>query len=158
IQNGAGTLATVPPGRNTGAWSATNEAWRFTPSGQSIVDFSWLNEDGSVLSTDTNITVTPTETTTYTAQAIYQTSDRTTVSTCNASAIEVFEDRSLSPNVLLSCNKLPFDLTVNRGVVLAGLPDADEFFTAFYLNQIDAQNQASPLTPAQAQAYNIVGQ
>ncbi|MFH0866086.1 MAG: T9SS type A sorting domain-containing protein [Bacteroidota bacterium] len=29
IQNSNGTLGISPPGRNTGAWTATNEAWRF---------------------------------------------------------------------------------------------------------------------------------
>lgn len=33
IQNSTGTVGFCPPGRNTGAWSATNEAWRFGPLG-----------------------------------------------------------------------------------------------------------------------------
>ncbi|MEY2693591.1 MAG: hypothetical protein RIT03_1983 [Bacteroidota bacterium] len=41
IQNSAGTLAYVPPGRNTGSWSATNEAWRFTPAGASTAQLNW---------------------------------------------------------------------------------------------------------------------
>ncbi|MPM10663.1 hypothetical protein SDC9_56997 [bioreactor metagenome] len=32
IQNGTGNFAYYPPGRNTGPWSASHEAWRFTPS------------------------------------------------------------------------------------------------------------------------------
>ena len=31
IQNAAATIAYCPPGRNLGAWTATNEAWRFIP-------------------------------------------------------------------------------------------------------------------------------
>jgi len=30
--NESGTIASTPPGRNTGVWSATQEGWRFTPS------------------------------------------------------------------------------------------------------------------------------
>lgn len=41
IQNAAGTLAYVPPGRNTGSWSATNEAWRFSPAGASTTQLNW---------------------------------------------------------------------------------------------------------------------
>lgn len=31
IQNAAGTVAFTAPGKNNSVWSATNEAWRFTP-------------------------------------------------------------------------------------------------------------------------------
>ena len=72
IQNKLGSQGYTPPGRNTGDWAATNEAWRFTPNGNSNVVFSWLDSDGNFISNDTTITVCPTETsTTYTAQAIY---------------------------------------------------------------------------------------
>lgn len=29
VENGAGTIGTAPPGRNSGAWTSVNEAWRF---------------------------------------------------------------------------------------------------------------------------------
>lgn len=41
IQNEDGTVAYTPPGRNTGAWDAVEEAWRFTPNGETTVDFGW---------------------------------------------------------------------------------------------------------------------
>lgn len=42
IQNTAGTLATSPTGRNTGAYNInTQEAWRFTPSGAPATSFTW---------------------------------------------------------------------------------------------------------------------
>ncbi|MAP80289.1 MAG: hypothetical protein CL526_04280 [Aequorivita sp.] len=72
IQNQDGTLGYTPPGRNTGDWSATDEAWRFTPNGASNVVFSWLDSNGDVIGTDPTINVCPTDpTTTYTAQAVY---------------------------------------------------------------------------------------
>lgn len=43
IQNAAGTTAFVPPARNTGPWSAANEAWRFTPNGAPAYTISWFN-------------------------------------------------------------------------------------------------------------------
>ncbi|RAR72841.1 fibronectin type III domain-containing protein [Flavobacterium aciduliphilum] len=78
VQNAAGTSAVVPPGRNTGTWSATNESWRFTPNGPSNVTFAWLQE-GSVLSNNTNVTVCPTVNTNMTAQATYTACDGTTI-------------------------------------------------------------------------------
>lgn len=72
IQNQNGSLGYTAPGRNTGDWGASNEAWRFTPNGASNVVFSWLDSSGTVIGTDTTINVCPTETTTvYTAQAVY---------------------------------------------------------------------------------------
>lgn len=70
IQNATGTVAHFPPGRNTGTWEAHNEAWRFTPDGNSIVDFSWL-KDGVFYSNEPTINVCVSETTNMTAQAVY---------------------------------------------------------------------------------------
>ncbi len=70
IQNADGTAGISPPGRNTGAWTAANEAWRFTPSGPSIVSVAWY--DGSTqVATGATCNVCPTATTTYTAEATY---------------------------------------------------------------------------------------
>jgi gliding motility-associated-like protein len=41
IQNAAGDVGYAPPGRNTGNWSATNEAWRFSPSGAPSYQITW---------------------------------------------------------------------------------------------------------------------
>lgn len=72
IQNVNGTQGYTPPGRNTGNWSASNEAWRFTPNGASNVTFAWLDAQGTVIGNDPTINVCPTEASTvYTAQAIY---------------------------------------------------------------------------------------
>ena len=58
------------PGRNATEWSATNDAWRFTPAGPSIVSVSWFN-GATQIGTDSVIQVCPSVTTTYTAQAVY---------------------------------------------------------------------------------------
>ncbi len=70
IQNAAGTIATFPPDRNLGPWEAQNEAWRFTPDGNSNVVFSWL-KDGAFYSNNPTINVCVSETTNMTAQAVY---------------------------------------------------------------------------------------
>ena len=72
VQNATGTDGFTPPGRNTGNWAASLEAWRFTPNGNSNVEFSWLDSNGDVIGTDPVINVCPSdEVTVYTAQAIY---------------------------------------------------------------------------------------
>ena len=88
VQNATGTSATVAPGRDwIPVWSATNEAWRFTPNatGSSYAVSSilyapipfesssvyWYNAStGAYISTGTSITVCPTSTTTYKAAAL----------------------------------------------------------------------------------------
>ncbi|WP_309642474.1 fibronectin type III domain-containing protein [Flavobacterium sp.] len=70
IQNLDGTLAHFPPDRNLGPWEAHNEAWRFTPNGNSNVVFSWL-KGGAFYSNAPTINVCVSETTNMTAQAVY---------------------------------------------------------------------------------------
>lgn len=70
IENASNTTFIGVPGRNATQWSATNDAWRFTPAGPSIVSVSWLNGTTQI-STDSVVRVCPGSTTTYTARAIY---------------------------------------------------------------------------------------
>lgn len=74
IQNGAGTVASVPPGRNTGSWTAHNEAWRFVPTGEPVYTITWYEGNGvngPVIGTGDVITITPTVTTDYTVRLQY---------------------------------------------------------------------------------------
>lgn len=78
IHNADGTIAHYPgmyPGdtvnRNTGDWTASEEAWRFTPAGESAVDFKWLKE-GEYFSSEEVIDVEITKSVTYTARATYE--------------------------------------------------------------------------------------
>jgi gliding motility-associated-like protein len=78
IQNATGTNAVVPPGRNTGTWPATNEAWRFLPTGNSNVTFQWL-QDGAPLTSNLSTNVCVTNDTNLTAKATYTACDGTFV-------------------------------------------------------------------------------
>lgn len=71
VQNIDDTIAFTPPERNTGVWETSDEFWRFTPSlGTNDYVFEWF--DGSTLvGTEDTVTVSPTETTTYTASITY---------------------------------------------------------------------------------------
>jgi len=75
VQNADGTVAFTPPGRNTGAWTATEEAWRFTPNGNLTSQIAWIvngDEDNPVSTTATaTINPTPEATTTVTARVSY---------------------------------------------------------------------------------------
>lgn len=71
IQNASGTVAYTVPGRNLTNFDVTNDAWRFTPNGASIVSVEWL-EGSNVIGTGNTVTVCPLNSaTTYTAKATY---------------------------------------------------------------------------------------
>ncbi len=86
IQNNAGDLAYVPPGRNTSdsPWTTTDEAWRFAPDGAPSYVFEWLDDTGTVVGLAPTLTVSPAVTTTYTARVTY-------TNTCNGDVV-VLED------------------------------------------------------------------
>ncbi len=78
IQNEAGDVAVVPPGRNTGPWTvpaSDPELWRFVPDydPQTIVfDFTWYDDaTNTVLGHGNTITVNPTSDTVYRVEAAY---------------------------------------------------------------------------------------
>lgn len=94
IQNSAGSLGYTPPGRNTSQWTASNEAWRFTPSGPANYALVWLQGTSQIGTTPT-INVCPAQTSTYTAQVTY--------TNCNGSQVvvsdQVVVNRTNPPNV-----------------------------------------------------------
>lgn len=70
IQNLAGDQSYSPPGRNTGVWEAEEEAWRFSPSGETNVTFGWYM-DGELISNDPSHQVTINESHTFEARVTY---------------------------------------------------------------------------------------
>ena len=72
IQNQEGTLAIVPPDRNTGQWTANAEAWRFNPIGNTTDNtYAWYDEGGNLISSDVSINVCPADVEVYTAEVTY---------------------------------------------------------------------------------------
>jgi len=88
IQDAAGTTGITAPGRNTSQWTATNEAWRFTPNGMSNYALSWyLN--GTIISQMDTVTVCPTVSTTYVAHCDYLRCDWTVVTVTDSVLVNV---------------------------------------------------------------------
>jgi len=87
IQNNAGTIAYVPPGRNTSdsPWTTSDEAWRFAPSGVETYVFEWLDSSGTVIGTTPTINVCPSGSETYTARVTY-------TNTCNGDVVIVEDE------------------------------------------------------------------
>ncbi len=70
IQNAAGTVGFTPPGRNTGPWSASNEAWQFNPNGDELGSVAWF-ENGVEISNDVSVEVCPDSSKYYHAELRY---------------------------------------------------------------------------------------
>lgn len=106
IQNSGGTQGLAPPGRNTGQWTAQNEAWRFYPNGAGGVDITWW--DGATqIGTGASIQVCPNATTTYTAQAVYN--------TCTGSNVTATDQVTVNYNATFSISVNPTSATICPG-------------------------------------------
>ena len=88
IHNAAGTVAVTVPGRNSTAWTATNDAWQWTPNGPTVTPtLTWYQVGvAAPIGTGASITVTPPAAgASYTCRFVYPTCNAGW-STCNAGA------------------------------------------------------------------------
>jgi gliding motility-associated-like protein len=159
VMNQAGTLAQTPPGRNTGTWSAFNEAWRFTPSspGGSNVNLTWL-ENGSPVAVPVNtnpLVVSPTVATTYTAVATYTRCDGTL--TVIQDDIVIGPEAPLptrNPQNIVQCGTPPFN--INQNAYMLDTYPASDFAFRYYVDNAGAPGAQIPnatlgaYTPASA--------
>jgi gliding motility-associated-like protein len=107
IQNLAGTVAYVQPGRNYPTqWSATNDGKRWTPSAPNATfQIGWY-QGATLITTNATTTVCPTNTTTYTFQTVYTNCNNTTV--------------TLQDNVIIFVTTLPTNAGPDQNICLGG--------------------------------------
>jgi hypothetical protein len=120
IQNDAGTTAYVPPGRNTSdsPWTATNEAWSFSPDGPPTYVFEWLDSTGAVIGTTPTINVCPVGSETYTARVTY-------TNTCNGDVVVLTDDVVVTSVAAFTVNLGPDIITCDSSnIVLDASADA----------------------------------
>ena len=87
VHNQLGTVGFAVPGRNSSAWTATNDAWKWTPNGATVTPvLTWYQVGNPVaIGTGPSITVTPLTPTQYTCKFVYPTCNAGWA-TCNAVA------------------------------------------------------------------------
>lgn len=147
--SGANPPFAIAPGRDSGNWTATNEAWRFTPNGPDVpYSFQWL-ENGTPISTDINISVCPTETRNYVAKATYDLCGSSFSVDSNSAEIYVRDYQIQDPSDLTVCfnseSNYTIDLTQNNTAVLGNLNPID--FDVYYFTTLeDATNFANPIS------------
>ena len=141
IQNNEGTEAFVPDGRNTGDgnatthWSTEEEAWRFTPNGDTVTLFEWFigdtesvvdgsaelitssNPNDPLFSSESYIDVSPETTTTYTAKVTYTTCSGVRIPLWDEVTVTVDEDPpyvvELGPDLELCVGDVSINLNVD---------------------------------------------
>jgi len=106
IQDATGTNATVVSGRNNTVWTASNDAWRFTPNGPTNYSVSWWDGTTQVDSSATT-TVCPSTTTTYTAQVVYN--------LCSGSPLTLTDDVVVNVNNSIGLNITPLNPVICGG-------------------------------------------
>ncbi|MGC4039928.1 MAG: T9SS type A sorting domain-containing protein [Flavobacterium sp.] len=149
IINASGTLGYTPPGRNTNdSWAATNEAWRFSPSGPNVpMTVQWY-EGMTPVGSGPTITVCPTVTSSYFVESSFQISGIPYVITSSTKTIVVNEDQTESPADLNVCYDpteiYTVDLTANTTAILASV-DPNQYEVKYFTNLEDAQNYANPI-------------
>lgn len=93
IQDATGTTGYTALGRNTGPWSTSSEAWRFTPDGAPNYTVDWY-EGGVYIGSGETIDVCPSlPTQTYDATATY--------TLCDGSTVEVTDDVIVTCQIIM---------------------------------------------------------
>ncbi|MBI1288160.1 MAG: T9SS type B sorting domain-containing protein [Flavobacteriales bacterium] len=114
IQDATGSTGVTPPGRNTGAWTASNEGWRFTPSGTPNYVVTWY-DGNTVVGNGLTVNVCPSATTTYDAEVVYTNCDGATVTVTDQ--VTVTQNSTVSVSVSPAntdvCSATPTTLTAS---------------------------------------------
>ncbi|MGV9003767.1 beta strand repeat-containing protein, partial [Flavobacterium sp.] len=150
----SGAQSIAPPGRDTGAWTANLEAWRFTPTGPNVsVIIKWF-EGATQVGTGPTVTVCPTATTTYTLNAEYNVCGVTQIATSDVT-LTVNPDLTSAPIAISQC--IPnntFNLTQNNSNILGSL-DPNDYEITYHLTQAEANVLSNPIP--NPTVYPIVG-
>lgn len=105
IQNSTGTLGYAVPGRANTSWTATNDAWRFSPSGAPTLTFAWL-QNGNVIATTPTTSVCPPSNaaTDYVMQVTYTNCDNSQIIVRDTMQVRVVQ--SAGTDQYVSCPTL----------------------------------------------------
>ena len=150
IQNQTGTASVLPAGRNTGTWSATNEAWRFAPSGAAIQTTVAWQLNGVLIPNAVNpsLSITAFQPGQYSAAVTYQ-------STCGgdftvSGSQTMFVMNSLpttEPNPISLCafSQCPYTVNINQDSYLLNGSSPNDFGISYYESEIDANDSVNPI-------------
>lgn len=115
IEDPTGTIAVVPPNRNyPNAWTAVNEAWRFSPSGAPSYTVTWT-DPGGVVGTGQTVNVCPATSTTYTATMVLTNCNGSQLTVSDTVSIGITPGTAITVNSPTICAGATATLTANGG-------------------------------------------
>lgn len=130
IEDPTGTIAVVPPNRNfPNAWTAINEAWRFSPSGAPSYTVTWSDPSG-VVGTGQSINVCPTTNTTYTASMTLTNCNGSTLTLSDTVSIGITPGTGITVNSATICAGATATLTATGGTTYTWSANAGSATTA----------------------------
>lgn len=142
LQNIDGTLATVPPGRNSGTWSTTNEAWRFTPNGTpSTPQLNWFIDGVSVAENTNPLQICPTQEHVYMAMVNYDNCGFVATVTKEYSDHIIADPLPLNDpaDILVCANESgSYTADINQNAYLYTGENPGDYLLAYYENEQDA--------------------
>lgn len=145
IQNATGTVAEAPPGRNTGVWEAVEEAWRFSPSGETDVTFSWY-ANGQLISNNSHHSITIEDDTDFKAVVSYPGCGAEDLILTKEFTVKVSEEPiPTKPKDIHLCVVEELDLTSNDEVVISKAHHPEKFDVEYYLTEADAIAQTNAI-------------
>ncbi|NJM78615.1 MAG: hypothetical protein HC854_01425 [Flavobacterium sp.] len=163
IQNQDGMQALVAPGRNTGTWTAMNEAWRFVPDGNVVTSqISWLANGVPIAgSTGQNpFNVCPTLDTDYTALIRYTQCDATIRQiSATVTVGPVPYPLEFEPEDVTICTSTapPYTFNIDQTAYMLGSLNPSDFGITYHTSLLDAQNGFPSIPPASLSNYTANG-
>ncbi len=104
IQDATATQAYVVPGRNSPTqWSASNDGWRFSPSGPLNYVTTWF-QGATPIGTGNTVQVCPSTTTAYTASTTYTNCNNATVTVTDNITVNTFSISATAAGTSATCN------------------------------------------------------
>ena len=147
LQNQDGTIAHVPPGRNTGNWTATNEAWRFSPNGaQSPATFQWY-KDGLLIpnqSASTLVACPIQSQETYSVNVSFPNCIENIILSKSIVLNVGVEAQIVIPNDISICSSNTFEtFNIDQTATILGALNPNDFEVNYYTSLSDATNDAN---------------
>lgn len=147
IMNSDGTLGYSPTSRNTGNWEATQEAYKFTPTGTTIQpEVIWTNSTGQNVGNGVQATVCPTQNDTYTATVKFNVCGNSFLTFTDDFILDFDATYPVAKNYTQSfCGNTPVNLNLNSFKTNLISQNASNFNFSFHSNLQDAQSGQNAL-------------
>ncbi|SFI11459.1 T9SS type B sorting domain-containing protein [Halpernia frigidisoli] len=148
IINEDGTKGYSPVGRNTGVWTAKQEAWKFKANGNEVVpQISWFNSDGKNIGSGNTVTVCPEKNEKYTAKLLYALCGNNNFELQAESLVSFTAQFPLAKNYTkILCGTAPININLDdyRSSLTPQIPS--DLIFSFHKSLTEAQNNQNALS------------